>query len=666
MIKTIILVSIFSFACCVAFAQNSEGKKHIEEVKAALVTSKPDTNRVLLYGELCTAYQWNNTDSLKRYSARGIELAQQLHFPEGEVRLLNNQSIALMFRGNIPKSLDILFKALDIAKKNKYPFETALCLNNIGACYSFLNDNSKALDFTSRARAIDEKIHHAPGDVYWKIYIEFWLGTVYSDLNKLDSAIYFLQKAYNDTFDPGFTDLYSIRPTVLMFYGKALFKKGNHEKALQYLHQSIETYDFYNDLFGTPDACSIIAGFFQKLNQPDSVIYYAKKGLGAAIKINYSTAVINNSKLLSDEYESKDKSQAYYYLKLQLTAKDSLYGAQKIQELQKTLAEEQQHQQQIVEDQIKKENRLRVYGFTAGLGVLLMIAFILYRNNRQKRKANLVLKKTLTDLKSTQSQLIQSEKMASLGELTAGIAHEIQNPLNFVNNFSEVNKEMLAELNEEIDKGNYDDAKAIAKDVIANEEKINHHGKRADAIVKGMLQHSRTSAGQKEPTDINALCDEYLRLSYHGLRAKDKNFNADFKTDFDETMGKVNIVPQEIGRVLLNLYNNAFYATNEKKKTASEEYKPLVTVQTKKINARPDDTVGQDKVEIKVSDNGNGIPKNIVDKIFQPFFTTKPTGQGTGLGLSLSYDIIKAHGGEIKVETKEGEGTEFIIQLQTN
>ncbi len=264
------------------------------------------------------------------------------------------------------------------------------------------------------------------------------------------------------------------------------------------------------------------------------------------------------------------------------------------------------------------------------------------------------LQQSLQELKSTQAQLIQSEKMASLGELTAGIAHEIQNPLNFVNNFSEVNKEMIEEATEEIDKGNINEVKNILSDIKDNEEKILQHGKRADAIVKNMLQHSRQTKSTKEPTDINKLADEYLRLAYHGMRAKDKSFNADFKTDFDNSIEKINIVPQEIGRVLLNLFNNAFYATNEKKKTADESYQPNVSVQTKKLN---------DKAEIKVSDNGNGIPQNIVDKIFQPFFTTKPTGSGTGLGLSLSYDIIKAHGGEIKVETKEGEGSEFIIQL---
>jgi signal transduction histidine kinase len=252
---------------------------------------------------------------------------------------------------------------------------------------------------------------------------------------------------------------------------------------------------------------------------------------------------------------------------------------------------------------------------------------------------------------------VQSEKMASLGELTAGIAHEIQNPLNFVNNFSEVNKELLAEMNEEIEKGNLEEVKALAKDVIDNEEKINHHGKRADAIVKGMLQHSRSSSGIKEPSDINVLADEYLRLAYHGLRAKDKSFNATMKTDFDETIGKINIVPQDVGRSVLNLITNAFYAVSERKKQNGEGYEPTVTVTTKRING---------KVEIRVADNGNGIPQKVLDKIFQPFFTTKPTGQGTGLGLSLSYDIVKAHNGELKVETNEGQGSAFIIFLPAN
>ena len=272
--------------------------------------------------------------------------------------------------------------------------------------------------------------------------------------------------------------------------------------------------------------------------------------------------------------------------------------------------------------------------------------------NKQK------IEKAYSDLKSTQSQLIQSEKMASLGELTAGIAHEIQNPLNFVNNFSEVNKEMLEEMNEELEQGNLEDVKEIAKDVIDNEEKIKHHGQRAEGIVKGMLEHSRTGKQEKELTDLNVLADEYLRLSYHGLRAKDKSFNADFNANLDDKLPKVKVISQDIGRVLLNLINNAFFAVNQKAARHSErsvesgavdvEYKPEVTVITKKLS---------NFIEISVKDNGEGIPEQVRDKIFQPFFTTKPTGSGTGLGLSLSYDIVKVHGGILELITQEGRGS---------
>lgn len=274
---------------------------------------------------------------------------------------------------------------------------------------------------------------------------------------------------------------------------------------------------------------------------------------------------------------------------------------------------------------------------------------------RQKEELELALQ----DLKATQSQLVHSEKMASLGELTAGIAHEIQNPLNFVNNFSEVSKELLEEMNQELEKGNTGDAKDIAKDVIQNLEKITHHGKRAGDIVKSMLQHSRSSSGQKELTDINELCDEYLRLAYHGLRAKDKSFNTEMETDLEPGIPKVNIVPQDIGRVILNLITNAFYTVQQKQKQLPEnaraEYHPKVTITTLMNTDR--------EIEISVTDNGNGVPQDVIDKIFQPFFTTKPTGEGTGLGLSLSYDIVKAHGGDITLKSEEGKGTEFIIQL---
>jgi signal transduction histidine kinase/ligand-binding sensor domain-containing protein len=307
------------------------------------------------------------------------------------------------------------------------------------------------------------------------------------------------------------------------------------------------------------------------------------------------------------------------------------------------------------------------YTLFALLFIGIVWGFIQYRSRRLRLENRMLedrvvqrteqLKQSIEELKSTQAQLVQSEKMASLGELTAGIAHEIQNPLNFMNNFSEVNKELLIEMQEEMDKGNTSEVRSIINNIISNEEKINHHGKRADAIVKGMLQHSRSSTSTKEAADINDLADEYLRLSYHGLRARDKSFNAAMKTDYDQTIGNISLVSQDMSRVLLNLYNNAFYAVSEKQKQQSADYAPTVSVSTRKTG---------NNVEIRVKDNGNGIPMKVKDKIFQPFFTTKPTGQGTGLGLSLSYDIIKAHGGWIEVNTKEGEFTEFVIQIPAN
>ena len=310
--------------------------------------------------------------------------------------------------------------------------------------------------------------------------------------------------------------------------------------------------------------------------------------------------------------------------------------------------------------EIKILNQRKVQILYISIAILLIISLAgMFRSRRKIRKKQTELEQSknelqnsLASLKATQSQLIQSEKMASLGELTAGIAHEIQNPLNFVNNFSEISNELIDEMNQEIKKGDFNEAKVIAGDVKKNIEKITHHGKRAEVIVKSMLQHSRSSGGQKEPTDINTLTDEYLRLAYHGLRAKDKSFNASIETDFDERIGSVNVIPQDIGRVMLNLITNAFFVVSEKKLQNPQGYEPTVTVSTQKV---------ENNIVIKVKDNGNGIPKEILNKIFQPFFTTKPTGKGTGLGLSLSYDIVNAHGGELKVETTEGKGSIFTI-----
>jgi len=325
--------------------------------------------------------------------------------------------------------------------------------------------------------------------------------------------------------------------------------------------------------------------------------------------------------------------------------------------------EEQLRQQDLEETQ----NKIRVYSLLGGIITLLLIAGMLLLNNRRRKRMNTLLQQknqkiesTLEELKATQAQLIQREKMASLGELTAGIAHEIQNPLNFVNNFSEVNNELIEELKSQKSRpeshlGNNEEQEDILVNIYKNNEKIRQHGKRADAIVKGMLQHARASSGKKELTDINKLADEYLRLSFHGLRAKDKDCNATIETNFDDTIEQVQVNPEDIGRVLLNLFNNAFYAVSERKAKLNGTFEPIMIVSTKKDG---------DNILITVQDNGTGIPQKALDKIFQPFYTTNPTGEGTGLSLSSSYDIItKGHGGELKVESKEGEGSTFVVQL---
>ncbi|NEN25029.1 tetratricopeptide repeat protein [Cryomorpha ignava] len=347
---------------------------------------------------------------------------------------------------------------------------------------------------------------------------------------------------------------------------------------------------------------------------------------------------------------------------------DSVVSAEKIEKVTKLTQQlvfenkralqkaSQDKQLSLQEAQIKREKLIRNISFS-GLAIVLAFALVFFWRFRDKRKLNIALEESLIDLKATQNQLIQSEKMASLGELTAGIAHEIKNPLNFVVNFSELNNELFLEMNQEIDNGDLVEVRVFANDIKENLEKIAYHGKRADAIVRGMLQHSRSSIEIKEPTDINALCDEYLRLTYHGLRAKDKSFNAKLISNFDESIGMINIIPQDIGRVILNLLTNAFYSCNKKKESQLVEgaYEPEVAIST--VN------IGQ-FIEISVKDNGGGIPAAVVDKIFQPFYTTKPTGEGTGLGLSMSYETItKGHNGELKVETEENKGTNFIIRI---
>jgi two-component system NtrC family sensor kinase len=555
-------------------------------------------------------------------------------------------STALSTEGNYSQAMEIDFNALNLAEKTGKPFEKAI----IGFVYFNSGDYTKALEYYS-------KYLRETNTVSKKLKKEYF-GETFYHLGQLDSAFFYINQAYqidkND--NEHWSSVYYYRALIDAKEEKFKDALDNYRLGLLYsknfIHSIVEGYNG-------------IAVVFREMGQIDSAAYYAKEAMKLAQRESFIPNILDASALLTELYINRNTDSAFKYQRIMLATKDSLFSEEKIKQLQNLSFNEQMRQQEeqqtLKQAELKYRNRLNVYILLAGLLILLIVALGLWRRNIDRQKSFAVLheqkeqiESTLIQLKATQSQLIQSEKMASLGELTAGIAHEIQNPLNFVNNFSEVNTELIGEAGEEIDKGNISEVKTILNDIKENEQKINHHGKRADAIVKGMLQHSQVSTGQKEPTHINKLADEYFRLCYQGFLAKDKSFNATMKTDFDESIGSINIIPQDIGRALLNFYNNAFYAINERSKQQKEGYEPTVSISTKKIN---------DKVEIKVGDNGNGIPQKIVDKIFQPFFTTKPTGQGTGLGLFLSYDIIKAHGGEIKVNSTEGEGSEFIIQL---
>ena len=638
--KKLVLILLL-FVSNLGIAQTPEA---IGNLQHQIAIAKDDTSRINQQAFLCLLYRLGNADSSLFYGELALNAARKINYVKGEVLALSFMSITLVQMGNLPKALETGFKAIEMAKANGLKnYEGAL--NAIGEAYIVLKDYPKALSYLREQNSLSE----ANDNIEPMGYGEKDMAIVFEQMNQLDSAIFYDQKALKTL-----QKINREEPQIYEILGNIKMKTGNREEALNLYQESLQISLKNNERRTSSSAYIKLALLYKEINQSDSAIYYAQKGLEESELISQKQTIQQAASLLSGLYEARDIKESLRYLKIADTYKDSLFGTNNLQSIQTLVAQTEERQKEIEDAKINYQNKLKQYGFIGALAILLIIALILFRNNRQKQKTNKILEKTLSDLKSTQAQLIQSEKMASLGELTAGIAHEIQNPLNFVNNFSEVSTELVDEMKEELAKGNGQLANEIANDLKQNLEKINHHGKRAGEIVKGMLQHSRTSTGQKEPTDINALCDEYLRLAYHGLRAKDKTFNAELKTDFDESIDKVNIVPQDIGRVVLNLITNAFYAVNEKKKSAIENYQPLVSIQTKKSG---------DKIEISVSDNGNGISKNIIDKIFQPFFTTKPTGSGTGLGLSLSYDIVKAHGGEIKVDTKEVEGCTFTITL---
>jgi len=598
-----------------------------------------------------------NTNTFQAQLPKYLEAAEALSKTNNKRTLAScYNSIVLIYQqylSDYPKAMEYCMKALEAAEASNDLASLIYTWEGLGGLYTVLGDYETALMYLGKA-AIANKEY---GNARIESLIQTDMGECYRITGKYPEAIHAYMEAlklddnlYSFSIDKSnLADVYT--------------RSNNLPLAFHYAFSSLakQYEDKSND--NTPWIFGILSRAYLKKQMPDSAVYYGRLGLDTAIIQGTIEYMRDNALALANAYAYKNNFvQAYHYHLQYINYRDSMLGGEVKNKaaIIKYKSDLQEKQLQITSlSQQKKSQQNILIASLIVLFLIMITAVALLRNNRMKQKAKQKIESAYSQLQSTQAQLVQSEKMASLGELTAGIAHEIQNPLNFVNNFSEVSRELIDELKSQKSKLKPEERDEILNDIDANLEKINHHGKRADAIVKGMLYHSRNSSAVKEPTNINALADEYLRLAYHGLRAKDKSFNAKFETDFDDNIGKINIIPQDIGRVILNLIINAFYAVNEKKNSGVENYEPIVEVRTKSIKP-PSGGLG---VLIAVSDNGNGIPQNILDKIFQPFFTTKPTGQGTGLGLSLSYDIVKAHGGELKVETKEGEGTTFIIQL---
>jgi signal transduction histidine kinase len=627
-----------------------------EDSLLTVLKNAKDTTAVRVLQQLAGSYFFKQPATSLAHAKAGIDSSRRLKYNLGIIECSIYGGEASRIVGDLIGALKMQYEANQLSREAGHKDFEANSAGGMGMTYFELQHFEQSLKHLKRAVALRKTLPPDSHEALYNVYI----ARDYIETKKYDSAYHYLKEAAQYLrFGPGPTMTVRWRMVYHGTFGDYYFHTGRTDSA--YFHWKtalkIATDNQYIVFSHISLTATKLSSIFSLRNQLDSSLHFARLAFKVATDGKFNPRIRDASRQLADVFQKMGNADsALYYQGMAITLNDRILGSGKMIELQLLQLEEQKRNLEIQQAEERYRKNIQLIGLISITAIILVASASLFRSNRIKQKTNIVLQQTLNELKATQSQLVQSEKMASLGELTAGIAHEIQNPLNFVNNFAEVNKELIRDLKSEITNGNLDEVSTLATDIEANEEKINFHGKRADAIVKSMLQHSRISSGKKELTNLNALCDEYLRLSYHGLRAKDKSFNAKFETHFDPSLPKVNVVSQEIGRVMLNLINNAFYAINQKAKLQIADYQPQVTVSTKTLS---------DKIEIRVQDNGNGIPDGIREKVFQPFFTTKPTGQGTGLGLSLSYDIItKSHGGELKVETKENEGTTFIVTLK--
>ena len=602
-------------------------------------------------------YLGNYGEALEN-TIKSLEIAREINDTLLITNALLGNSFNYLYSKKFTEALQEQEKALKLYEVTKDSAGIARAHNDMGVTQMYADSLTDALTNHRIALSIRKQLkdNHGTGSSY------NYLATILKQQGKLKEALVNIEACIS----------YSIKAGDLRFIADAYFEAGDIHIELKDYDKALASYNSALDIAKNNNASSLHAEALMNIGKTQRIMGNIVKSIESLERAN-QFVTSNDYTIKRDIYEQivesyKSKNDYKNAFETQLKYQqmhDSVIFTERADKIatltQKLIFENQvelqkasqEKQLAVQESQITKQKFIRNLSI-GGLVVALMIALALFQRFKEKRKLNLALEKSLRDLKSTQKQLVHSEKMASLGELTAGIAHEIQNPLNFVNNFSEVSAELIDEMHEEIDSKNYEEAVLIANDLKDNLTKITHHGQRADSIVKGMLHHSRNSSGTKELTDINKLTDEYLRLAYHGLRAKDKSFNATFKSEYDDRIGKLSITAQEIGRVILNLFTNAFYAVSEKQQENSEKYNPTVSVKTIQV---------KDKIMIEVNDNGNGIPEAVLNNIFKPFFTTKPSGKGTGLGLSMSHDIIKAHGGDLRVETIEGQGSKFIIEI---
>jgi two-component system NtrC family sensor kinase len=626
-----------------------------EDSLLTVLNKEKDTTAVRVLLQLAGSNFFKQPASSVSYAKAAIDSSRRMNYELGIIESLVYAGEASRSVGNYVEGLKMQYEANRLSAESGNKEWEANSAGGIGMNYFELDHFEQSLKYLKQALAIRKTLPLDPHEMLNILY----MARNYIATKKPDSAYYFLKGATKKVPLEQISPIRTVRWKMLYYltFGDYYFDTGQQDSAYFYFKAALKT--AANNQYVVPNHVCLTAArlstLFSLKNQVDSSMYFARFGFRAATISELRPRILQTSRQLADLHRNMDNIDSLvYYQDIAIAVNDSIFGKEKTNELQLIELEERERIYEIQQAEERYQNNIRLIGLISITAIILVGSLLLFRSNRIKQKTNFVLQQTLKELKATQSQLVQSEKMASLGELTAGIAHEIQNPLNFVNNFSELNKELIEELNIHAKEGKIEAVQRLANDIKENEEKIEQHGKRADAIVKSMLQHSRVSSGKKELVDINALCDEYLRLTYHGYRAKDKSFSAKVNTILDPTIPKVNVIQQDIGRVILNLTNNAFYAVSEMKKLKGDGYEPNVSVVTENLSG---------KVEIKVQDNGIGVSEKVREKIFQPFFTTKPTGQGTGLGLSLSYDIVKSHGGTLTVNSTEGKGSEFVIQL---